>query len=342
MCINLFLDSVCDKIVFIDSDLKFEDDAILKLVQYNKDIITGVYPYKKTTLEFPTTLDFSRDNNCKEEETGLVYATRVPTGMMCIKRSVFEQMIDHYNIAKDERDILQFFKTGIAFKDDPNWYGEDTYFCKLWTDMGGLIFINPNMNFSHIGNMEFKGNLHEYLLGRTAIGLDTCETGLNGWTTDIELATLSSLASKSDSVVEIGCWKGRSTETLLKACKGTVYAVDHWQGTDTDITGAWVCLEDIYSQFMDNVGHYSNLKVMKGCSVDMANKFNGDKVDMVFIDAGHSYEECKADIEAWLPKCRKIICGHDYVDEHPGVMKAVNEKFKDFKLTGSLWYAEVN
>ena len=35
-----------------------------------------------------------------------------------------------------------------------------------------------------------------------------------------------------------------------------------------------------------------------------------------------------ADIEAWLPKARKLLCGHDYGHpDHPGVAKAVEEIF---------------
>lgn len=59
---------------------------------------------------------------------------------------------------------------------------------------------------------------------------------------------------------------------------------------------------------------------------------------MVFIDADHSYEACKGDIEAWLPNIKPggIIALHDYKkhevndpDIHPkpwpGVDQAVDE-----------------
>ena len=51
---------------------------------------------------------------------------------------------------------------------------------------------------------------------------------------------------------------------------------------------------------------------------------------MVFIDADHSYENTKQDIQDWFPKVRVggILCGHD-IDhkEWPGVGKAVREIF---------------
>lgn len=53
-------------------------------------------------------------------------------------------------------------------------------------------------------------------------------------------------------------------------------------------------------------------------------------VDMVMVDGDHSYESCKGDIEAWLPRFKKeghrIIAFHDYGHtSFPGVQKAVIE-----------------
>ena len=52
------------------------------------------------------------------------------------------------------------------------------------------------------------------------------------------------------------------------------------------------------------------------------------EVDMVFFDGDHEYEAVIADIETWLPKARKLLCGHDYGHpDHPGVAQAVDEVF---------------
>ena len=100
----------------------------------------------------------------------------------------------------------------------------------------------------------------------------------------------------------------------------------------------------VCSQFIENVGHYSNLKVLKGDSVEMAKTFNGNKVDMVFIDAGHTYDEVIADIEAWLPKCKKMIAGHDFSDSNFAVKQAVLDKFDAehiINVNGSVWWVEL-
>jgi precorrin-6B methylase 2 len=60
-------------------------------------------------------------------------------------------------------------------------------------------------------------------------------------------------------------------------------------------------------------------------NAEAVKQFEDNSVDMVFIDAGHTYKEVLADIKRWLPKTKKIICGHDIGDEE--VEKAVKEVF---------------
>lgn len=340
-CVKLFLESDCTDMLFIDADLEFETGAIDKIMKHDKELVAGSYRYKKQHHDYPVVIDWSNNNNCKEEETGLVHVLSAPTGFMRINRSVFEKMIKHYDVQKDENNVYQFFETGTRVFNDGLWWGEDTAFCKKWREMGGKVFVEPNIDFTHIGSEEYKGNYHKWLLGRSVTEMDKVDSGIKGWMTESELQTLGELASKADSIVEIGCWKGRSTKQLLEHCKGTVTAVDHFNGTPTD-TSEFVALGlNVYDEFMKNVGHYPNLKVLKGDSLNIANSINGDRFDLVFIDAGHTYEECKADILAWLPKCVKVIAGHDYSDSFPGVKDAVNEIFGEVNVKDSIWWIEL-
>lgn len=78
------------------------------------------------------------------------------------------------------------------------------------------------------------------------------------------------------------------------------------------------------------------------------NKIEKD-LDIVFIDAEHTYESVYEDTRNWIKKIRKggIISGHDY--DHPnflGVKKAVDEFIKEFNLEliierGYVWWAKV-
>lgn len=164
-------------------------------------------------------------------------------------------------------------------------------------------------------------------------------TFIHGWMSTNELAWLEDCARRMDSVAEVGCWKGRSTYSLAEHCPGPVYAVDHWQGSiGEEVAHAEARERDIFRDFMVNVGHFPNVKPRRGASVDIAPTL--PMVDMAFIDAGHTYEDVKADLEAWTPKTLRLLAGHDY--DYPGVGRAVKEKFGNRVKAGpgSIWFVE--
>ena len=78
----------------------------------------------------------------------------------------------------------------------------------------------------------------------------------------------------------------------------------------------------------------------------MSDMFNDDSLDFVFVDGDHSYEGCKADIEAWWPKLKKggIMSGDDYghtynpAEGKYGVVEAVEEFAKENNLKCTVFY----
>jgi hypothetical protein len=136
-----------------------------------------------------------------------------------------------------------------------------------------------------------------------------------GWMTPDQLNWLSAQAAQMESVVEVGSLHGRSAFALLTACSGPVYCIDPWP-------------DPYYDSFMDKCGHFPNLVAIRACSPGAADQV--PDVDMVFLDGDHEYEGVVADINAWLPKTQKLLCGHDYGHPYyPGVASAVDEIFAD-------------
>lgn len=94
----------------------------------------------------------------------------------------------------------------------------------------------------------------------------------------------------------------------------------------------------MYNQFMENMKGFNNLKVCRMSSLEAAEKFPDKSFDMTFVDGGHTKKEVKADIRAWLPKTRKLICGHDYSDVWPDVKRAVDEEMGPVEVCDSIWF----
>ncbi|NTW91009.1 MAG: class I SAM-dependent methyltransferase, partial [Erysipelotrichaceae bacterium] len=110
--------------------------------------------------------------------------------------------------------------------------------------------------------------------------------------------------------VEVGVQNGYFSIEILRNWKGELKCVDRWIEPDQEKNAEL------------NLGRE---RMIKGDSVKSAELFKDESLDFVFIDAGHRYEEVKADIEAWYPKVRKggIVSGHDYINYQDfGVIKA--------------------
>lgn len=230
---------------------------------------------------------------------------------------------------------------------------EDIQFCRMAKQAGYKIFCNPMASVVHWKTIPLAPSnqrilqanadkFKESLIPDKKINLD-----IDGWMSEEELWWLYAQAKRfsefGNGLVEIGCWKGRATFALCKGyTKGTVYAVDHFLGSETEReTNHKEAKEgNIYSQFRENVGLFPNLKTFKCSSKEAVSQFPTKFVDMVFIDAGHEFEEVLEDINNWKNLCTKMLCGHDRDME--GVKKALEVSGLDYKEgAGSIWYVEL-
>jgi hypothetical protein len=77
----------------------------------------------------------------------------------------------------------------------------------------------------------------------------------------------------------------------------------------------------------------NNVQLYKGFSDTELLKIDMSKIDMIFLDGGHSYETVKNDLSLILKgiKKDKIIICDDYDQEDYGVKKAVDEIIKNVK-----------
>jgi len=147
-------------------------------------------------------------------------------------------------------------------------------------------------------------------------------------------------AKKCKNVLEIGSWRGRSNHALLSWCKGTVTAVDTWQGSSDpgDFTYSLAKKSDVFAEFQKNVGHFPNLEVLRMSSAEAAKVCESRKFDMVFIDATHTYEGVCDDIKAWKDNAALILAGHDFTQTWIGVQRAVRDSIGEpDEVVDTIW-----
>ena len=146
---------------FIDDDVGWQPEAIMRMLEADVDVIAGVYPKKQETVAFPCELAIE-DNNIVWNGR-LLKAKMVPTGFLRIRRHVMEKMAAESKryrgiMPSGEQEHTEFFWVGID-PDDGEWCGEDVAFCRRWRKMGGDLWIDPDITFSHVGRYRWTNNI---------------------------------------------------------------------------------------------------------------------------------------------------------------------------------------
>lgn len=330
-------DNRCEYFLTADDDISFSPEAIDILIEDDKPIVGGIYTFKSSHPNYlarPCCRLFDDQHDIPGDRP---FTLRwLNGGFIMMKAEFLLTMIEAYKDLEVEMPNEAYGENSTTWSlwcprvFERKMLSEDWAICQRAREIGFDIWADFRVKLVH-WNEEYG----------YAINLDSPEkfNPIPGWMSEEELEWLEWKSREMESVAEIGSWKGRSTYALLTGCKGPVYAIDHFQGDPNSKQQKIAKYEDVYEIFMKNVGHFQNLKVMKMSSLEAANSIDGNKIDMVFIDGDHSYECVSEDIEAWFPKTKTIICGHDYNKE--SVRKAVQEKLGDVETFQSIWFKRV-
>jgi hypothetical protein len=188
---------------FIDADIEFNPEDILRMVAYDKPVIVGAYP--KKAVNWNSIIDAARDDLNETAETieghssnyvvnfdflkdkdgnrtpavqivdNLVKLKDAGTGFMCINKEVIQKLFDNHPETKYVNDInvdQKFEPFMYALFDciiDPEsrrYLSEDYTFCRRWQDMGGDVWLDPRTALNHIGHYTFRGNIRKLFTGK--------------------------------------------------------------------------------------------------------------------------------------------------------------------------------
>ena len=209
-------------------------------------------------------------------------------------------------------------------------YGARTFSCAPWMVGQAEDFIEYASRFNGIITVAGDGLLaHIAREGVPEAAVDTRAREI-----------LSRLpADRALQGAEIGVFAGELSERLLAAREDLkLHLVDSWgdydptlaESGDYHATLSDSAQEKYFTRTRQAVSSFNGRAVIHRAKSVAAAQKAPDSLDFVFIDADHSYEGCRGDIEAWKPKLRPggLLCGHDYDNsEFPqwGVKRAVDE-----------------
>jgi hypothetical protein len=177
-------------LLFIDADIGFEPEQVLRLIQCGADMSAAVYPIKRIDWDrVKSTVEAGRsdaasaslryvfevdDANAVVARAGFIKVRYAGTGFLMIRRQALLRLCAHYPQLRYRRDHSfdaatasnnRFALFECMISDDGTYLSEDFAFCKRWTDLGGEIWADLASKLDHIGPMTFHGDLASQFAG---------------------------------------------------------------------------------------------------------------------------------------------------------------------------------
>lgn len=137
------------------------------------------------------------------------------------------------------------------------------------------------------------------------------------------------------TVVEVGTLFGLTARELAwQVVGGRVIAVDNFSWNPFGLP------PKVHEAFTRQILRGSKVELINCSSEDWRERVTG-RIDMIFFDASHRYEDVKAECEWAKERGITSICGHDYGNPNPrfGVTRAVDEVFgkENVEVVGMCW-----
>ena len=167
---SVFLNSDFTHLLFLDSDVEFEPEAVLRMLVAKKDVICTPYRVKSMEVDKKMyTVELKKDARMEPGE--IIEITAGPTGIMLINRDVFKKIIEKFPDLKiknpvfpeagpDHKYYYNFFD--FTFEDGYS-AGEDVSFCKLVQKLGFKIYANTASFTKHHGSYAWGGRFKDAL-----------------------------------------------------------------------------------------------------------------------------------------------------------------------------------
>lgn len=164
--VRMFLQTECTHLFFIDSDLEFEPRAFIGLLQSGHPVAAGVYRRRQEPEDYPVRwVEHPTQGGLWVEDHWLM-CDRVPTGFLCIERSVIEEMAAEaikLNLpGPQEKETPRLFYTFV--NEDKAFVGEDFAWCEDYKKKYKRpIHVWTDFEFKHGG---FKCNFYNWLASK--------------------------------------------------------------------------------------------------------------------------------------------------------------------------------
>ena len=177
-----FMNSGFDYMLFVDADVEFRPEAVMRMLVPKEFIVCTPYRVKEDKMKYA--VKFKNPDKIKILPWDMVEIEEGPAGLLLIHKIVFERLMDKHpelkiNFDESTREkmnaeigskvdaidkyMYNFWDTTFSLESGV-WKGEDLSFCKLATDADFKIYANLDSWTTHHGSRGWKGRFGDTLL----------------------------------------------------------------------------------------------------------------------------------------------------------------------------------
>jgi len=173
-------------LLFIDADIGFEPEQVFRLMDFDAPMSAAVYPIKRIDWEKVAALAQAGrgplhkaalsymvefvDSGAIETRNGFARVSYAGTGFLMIRREALIAMIEHYPELRYGYDHKPNDKLAASpwrsalfncmiDEQRGTYLSEDFSFCRRWTSMGGEIWADLESKLTHVGAVDFTGDM---------------------------------------------------------------------------------------------------------------------------------------------------------------------------------------
>lgn len=158
------LDAKAHVIVFIDYDMSWDPQDLLKLIETEGDVVAGTYRCKIDDEQYMGTVETDEEGRPITRKDGCISAKLIPAGFLKVTEAAIDRFMGAYpELVYGPRfhQSVDLFNHGVH---ERIWWGEDYSFARRWKEKCGDIWVVPDINLHHHTKEKvYEGNFHRFL-----------------------------------------------------------------------------------------------------------------------------------------------------------------------------------
>lgn len=164
--VGTFWRSSFTHLMMIDDDMAWQPRDVVRLLQCGKDFVAAAGPMRKFPLTFCVNFP---DHGTFTHGSGEMEAEKVGGAFVLLSRACIVRMISAYPqlefVTNDDApaDYALFDPVYVKIEGKTWRFSEDYSFCRRWKDIGGKIYVLPDVRLDHSGHHTFSGALTDIM-----------------------------------------------------------------------------------------------------------------------------------------------------------------------------------